>query len=361
MSQYDSYPFDEIIEKILIYANVEREKVKFGRGRQKYKIVCIIPGHQEKNPSLTLDRASGYFRCYGCGHKGKLAELGKLIGIDLGSGKEVEVDPDIDEFALMASKLEGLEETSSIVKTVTAPPHLRPLPPNVKWRGMPALFLTEVGGKLWYDTRSYIERIWFPCMQGGELIGWFARVRSEKDKEKFREAIRTTRKSLRAVIKSGSRDEDSINSARLEYNKAKDRLERIENMKYRNNDNQDTYKILFPLDYVVTKFKSKSVVLVEGQIDALWLNYNGIPALAILGTNNWHHVKETLLVSHGFERVILCMDNDDAGAKAQKEIYRQLRHKFKEVLKWQCPAKDPAELSPKQLARLKSIVFGDIQ
>lgn len=357
MSQYDSYPFDEVIEKILAYANVEREKVKFGRGRQKYKIVCIIPGHQEKNPSLTLDRVSGYFRCYGCGHKGKLAELGKLIGIDLGSGKEVEVDPDIDEFALMASKLEGLEETSSSVKTITAPPHLRSLPPNVKWRGMPASFLTEVGGKLWYDTRSYIERIWFPCMQGGELTGWFARVRSEKDKEKFREAIRTTRKSLRAIIKSGSRDEDSINSARLEYNKAKDRLERIENMKYRNNDNQDSRSIIFPLDFVTTRFPtSRSVVLVEGQVDALWLIYNGIPALAILGTHNWSNYKAVMLTACGFRRVILAMDGDMAGQKAQIELYRQLKHQFT-VKKFDCPSgKDPATLLDTELQRLRGLL-----
>ena len=127
-------------------------------------------------------------------------------------------------------------------------------------------------------------------------------------------------------------------------------------MKYRNNDKQKTFRILFPLDYVVETFKSKSVVLVEGQVDALWLIYNKIPALAILGTNNWSKQKEIILTSHGFRTIVLAMDGDKAGVKTQKNLYKDLKNKFKKVAKFECPmGRDPAKLNPRQLEELHTL------
>lgn len=211
---------------------------------------------------------------------------------------------------------------------------------------------------LWYDTRSYIERVWFPCQQDGEIVGWFARIRSEEDKEKFRVAASLAKSSYLKLKRSKRYEISHLKDLEKEYRRAKERYDVIKGMKYRNDDKQKTWKILFPLDYVAKTFKkSKTIVLVEGQVDALWLIFHGIPALAILGTNNWSKTKETILQSEGYERVILAMDGDKPGLKAQRRLYKTLKHSFKKVVRFTCPDdKDPAEMTPKELRKLKELL-----
>jgi hypothetical protein len=258
----------------------------------------------------------------------------------------------------MSSKLDDVEKSQ--LTSVVSPPHLREFPPNAIWRGMPASFLSEAGAMLWYDPRSYIERVWFPCLQDGELVGWFARIRNEKDKDKFREVV-SRAKSVYMEMQSSKANKRDLLALEEEYRKAKDRLDKVDGMKYRNNDNQKTHFILFPLDFVLARFpKSKSIVLVEGQVDALWLIYNRIPALAILGTNNWSETKEAILASAGFNHLILAMDGDDPGQKAQQRLYKVLKFRFKKVVKWKCPAdKDPALLSRAELRDLRLLSKGE--
>ena len=73
-------------------------------------------------------------------------------------------------------------------------------------------------------------------------------------------------------------------------------------------------KLLYPVDYLL-QFNTPIIVLVEGIADAFRLLYNGIPALACLGTTitDFHYeLLETLCV----EKIILCFDGDIAGKNA---------------------------------------------
>jgi hypothetical protein len=355
--QLGTYPFDEAIDKVLNHASIDWDAAKSCRGGKGVKLVCILPKHNDTVPSLVIDRTSGRFRCYGCGQKGSIYDLGKLIGIDLGTGKETDVyDSDIDEFAVMSEKLDLIESPDTGL--ISPPPHLRPLPPGLSWRGMPSSFLSEAGAKLWYDPRSYIERVWFPCMQDGELIGWFARIKDEKAKDRFKEAMEVAEAAFERFKKKNGAKSDPAHLRSLEddYLRAKKRLEQIKSTKYRNNDKQKTHLITFPLDLVLSRMPgTKTVALVEGQVDALWLIYHGIPALAILGTNNWSSAKEAILLSHGFTRIVLAMDGDEAGERCQDKLYKELRGRFK-VFKWVCPeGEDPASVGKKHLRELKGL------
>lgn len=356
MRPVGTYPFDTAIDKILSYASIDWTSTKPCRGGKGAKLVCIIPSHNDTVPSLVLDRTSGRFRCYGCGKKGSIYELGKLIGIDIGTGKETDVyDSDLDEFAVMSEKFEDIEH---VEPTLIPPPHLRPLPPNFTWRGMPSSFLSRAGAKLWYDPRSYIERVWFPCKQDSEMIGWFARIRNEKDKEKFKEVADSALSAFMKFKESRGAKRDAAHLRELEadYLKSKSRYDLVKSMKYRNNDRQKTHLILFPLDLVLERFNSRKVVLVEGQIDALWLIWNKIPALSILGTNNWSDSKEAILLAHNFIKIVLAMDGDEAGERAQVKLYKSLRQRFK-VTKYQCPKdRDPAELKESELEELRQLI-----
>jgi len=68
-----------------------------------------------------------------------------------------------------------------------------------------------------------------------------------------------------------------------------------------------------------------TIVLVEGPRDAIRLFRDGIPVAAILGTNNWTNAKRQILEAEEFDRVILLMDGDKAGKKAESELGPDLK------------------------------------
>ncbi len=76
---------------------------------------------------------------------------------------------------------------------------------------------------------------------------------------------------------------------------------------------------LWPYDYVM-KMKPRCVWLVEGPRDAMRLLRYGIPALCILGTQNWSEAKRDLIIALGVERIVSFMDGDVAGRTATKLI-----------------------------------------
>lgn len=57
------------------------------------------------------------------------------------------------------------------------------------------------------------------------------------------------------------------------------------------------------------------VVLVEGPLDAIWVQDCGIPCVAILGSSLSEDQLD-LLLAHGIRKVVLCFDNDSAGVQA---------------------------------------------
>ena len=53
------------------------------------------------------------------------------------------------------------------------------------------------------------------------------------------------------------------------------------------------------------------IAIAEGELDAIALNESGIPAVAIVGANNWKPHYGRLFA--GFDRVFVCGDGDKAG------------------------------------------------
>jgi 5S rRNA maturation endonuclease (ribonuclease M5) len=72
---------------------------------------------------------------------------------------------------------------------------------------------------------------------------------------------------------------------------------------------------LWPYDYV-QRMKPRCVWLVEGPRDAMRLLKYGIPALCMLGTQNWSEAKRDLVLALGVERVVSFTDGDKAGREA---------------------------------------------
>jgi len=66
----------EEFEALLWRHGAEPWRLRNGRGRVR----CILPGHDDGTPSLSLDLGACLFHCFGCGNGGGLKALRELLG-----------------------------------------------------------------------------------------------------------------------------------------------------------------------------------------------------------------------------------------------------------------------------------------
>jgi 5S rRNA maturation endonuclease (ribonuclease M5) len=125
---------------------------------------------------------------------------------------------------------------------------------------------------------------------------------------------------------------------------------------------------LFPFDPIVEWTKRLGyVVLVEGSRDALRLIQEGIPAMAILGAENWSASKLGLIRMLRV-KIVVCMDGDVAGIEVSNKISASCKcyvyNMKKETLRYRKLAKqngidpesikiDPANMPRKAVIRFK--------
>ena len=71
--------------------------------------------------------------------------------------------------------------------------------------------------------------------------------------------------------------------------------------------------------------KKGNLFLVEGPRDALRLLQHGIPAIAILGANNWSKYRIELLQEAEPEKIFILFDNDKPGIVAARKIHSSIK------------------------------------
>lgn len=148
-------------------------------------------------------------------------------------------------------------------------------------------------------------------------------------------------------------------------------------LKYINKKGTWVKDALFPYDYVNSlNVRHPILFIVEGPRDALVTIQNGYPALAILGTNNWSDKCASLIISLAPDLVVIMLDPDDAGIKAQKHIYNDLKDMLnvkvvnlprRKLIKEKDGKKivaykkklDPANLTSKMLQKIVNRLTGD--
>lgn len=251
-------------------------------------VFVLCPWHAEKTPSarvyVTGSKSPGYTKCYGCGGYGKWDDVAPLLGLQaFKRGRPVA------EFA--SANILPKEDEAVIDGFVHEPMELYDLPKNKKWRGIKTKLLTDLGAKTCRikseDYGLLKPRLWLPVYMNGELRGYI--------KARFRKHP----------------DWPSYINAKGPWSKTHG---------------------LFPFDYAVAlmkSLKSRTIVLVEGQRDALRLLAAGIPAMCILGTQSWSDTKARMLELAGVRRLILLFDGDCAGKEATELLKPKLTHMFK--------------------------------
>ena len=75
-----------------------------------------------------------------------------------------------------------------------------------------------------------------------------------------------------------------------------------------------------PFNFVAVREAEKPVFVVEGQADALSLAEVGLSAVALCSTSNWRDFIEQLKTAEVSPKLVLMLDNDEAGQKAEPSL-----------------------------------------
>ncbi len=258
-------------------------------------------GHDKDTPSLSIHKASGRFLCFGCGVKGgSWNALAAHINGKMLSDEELP-SPFPQLAKDMAKKMEEAFWQASL------PWDLRNWDRN--YRRVALETWNALGAYKWYDDPMRCNRVLLPIHMYGELEGWVARRVDKPIKNK-------------------------------PYK-----------MKYRNAPAMRSQDMLYPLDAVI-KMRTSKVALVEGPFDAVRLINFDIPALAILGTNNYRDDNRVHLLNAGIDKVYLALDSDKSGQKARRVLGPSLAEMFS-VEDFYCPVgKDPGNMPMSHMMRL---------
>jgi hypothetical protein len=319
----------------IIRQELLRSGRRFTEKRRDFATVCINPSCPSlDDPSkrkLEIKKDGSQAHCWVCDWSGSWDTFAKSQGLQTinsktrGFSKEsyystIDLAEHIHKQLLVGDE-DNLDETPG-----TLPAGLIPWAQytNQPWRGLSVEFLTSLGARFWNHThKNYTTpRILLPFYQRGELVGYTGR-----------------------------------------------RLDAEKMLKYCNAPWAVAKKILYPYDYIAA-MSPKAVCLVEGQIDALNLIQSGIPALCILGTNNWSDNKRSELMRLNVDRVYVCMDGDPAGRMAAAKLFHGTEDHgpitgsagggclfFDHVENISLPdGVDPGSLAPDQIAWLKSYI-----
>lgn len=262
------------------------------------RMMIICPFHAEKTPSGSVNIGSkyapGHFSCFACGHKASWNELAPKIGLEPWLKGKPKAEHSIDLF--MSKGMSALNEDDTRYRQDKF--KFWSLPKGKLWRTIPTDLLIRLGGQVCYrwiedyqkwGTTKYIH---FPVTIRGEVQGFFlARLRKHPDHPSY---------LLAAAA-------DSSSGWSKDYG-------------------------LWPYDYSIKLMKrkrSRTILLVEGQRDALRLIMNGIPAMCICGTQSWTDNKAKQLELAGIKQVVTMFDGDDAGIGASENIPPSLEKFFK--------------------------------
>lgn len=301
-----------------IISELSRHGIEYGFTKNDITVACPFHEHSGMKRKLGFKRDSeiGAMYCWVCGIRGTWNTYAEKMGFALIKAGATAERGDIRS---LLREFEDYEKKQPVYVT-DLPPGVTPWEEG--WRGLSADFLATIPSFRWYDKKSGYRILW-PVVQRSRLYG-FTSARADPTDETLQP-------------------------------------------KTRNLGGLPTSRVMFPFDHYLIKDR---VVLVEGQFDALRLLSYGIPALSIMGTNQWiseessGRLKTNLLLSKGITRVVIAMDGDDAGWQCTREVHRSLNKEIDtRVMEFPDPPKgsdidcyDPGNAPTKYLRVIKRML-----
>lgn len=148
---------------------LEQKKIAYMPSGKDYKICCLNPDHDDKDPSMRIDRLTGIFNCFVCGFKGNLFSYFEEKANFLQIRKE-----------LFKRKIhQKLAENVGLEIPANAVPFSR------EWRGISAETFKHFEA-FEHNNPEHIGRIVFPIRGvSGKILGFNGRALSPETQPKY--------------------------------------------------------------------------------------------------------------------------------------------------------------------------------
>lgn len=256
----------------------------------EYSLLCPNPNHLDRNPSCSINLETGFWHCLACGVGGDLVQLGVI--------------------------LKGEGATRGDIESLLSPTSAEALLTSVKRK----LGRLGVSGHM---RRGDAPRLPGPYEDGSEHPELLERGFTPETLQRWGVRFANTQ------VLQGRRGEFTIrNSIAIPirdegghllcwcYRATKQSPEW--QPRYLYTDHVEVSDLWFGLQW---HHSAPWVVVVEGALDAMWLDQIGIPALALLGSKMG---QAKLLQLQRYRRLYLLGDRDSAGALAVQRIGQML-------------------------------------
>ncbi len=341
----------ETIEQVLAATDIVdliSSYIPLKRAGSSYKANC--PFHHEKSPSFNVSAAKQFFHCFGCGKSGNaigfvmehegLVFMDALKKLAAKAGVHLEEEPD-DPQARAAKRSRGRlldlhrEASAFFYELLKTEPNCQHARAYLKSRGF---------GK---EMAERWEIGWMPD-NPQTFLDW-ARSRNFTGKDLVASGLASLRDENRPAAGLYVRFRDRLMfPIRNEVGdviafSGRQLREDPKSGKYINSPETDIFKksnVLFALDRAKKSIlKEKTVILCEGQIDAISCHEQGVEnAIAPLGTAfTSQHAR---ILKRYAQTAVLCFDADLAGMKACERAFRELAPEGLSVKVVELPAGD---------------------
>lgn len=296
------------------------------RGRQASCYNKASHKHGDKNFSLGLDTKTNRYKCFACGASGSVIDLYKEV-------KGVSLSEAIDELAKIAGlQNNGKQQPASRIKTSTKQAETSTSPiytPEAPYKPLTDAIvgiykaLSDYCGELDEPSLAYLTGATRGLTR--EIIKRF-QIFSIKDYQATNKYMRE-KFSLETLQHAGLYNE----KGNLIFYQHKVIIPFIESgrvifLQGRRTDSQQPKYMhlkrsvpLFNAKTLKTLATGERVYICEGVFDAMMLEQAGFKATAILGVNNFK--PEMAELFSGLD-VVLCLDNDEQGARATQDLAR---------------------------------------
>jgi phage/plasmid primase-like uncharacterized protein len=309
---------ESIFEKIKRNVSITDVAERFGGLKLNRNNMACCPFHAEKNPSFSVKEDEGIFKCFSCGAGGDAADLvAKIRGIEP------------IEAARLIAEAYGLDGEQ------TAP---RPVKRPLEARNGSSVKEAEPGAKA--EIRAYLEA----CAGNADKTDFFERRGLNAD----------TVRRFRLGYDEAKRWAVFPYSSKLEYYQARS----VDDKRFRKPPADTAGREPLYNASALYNAGSEPVFIVESPVCALSIAQCGGQAVALCGVNGAAKLLETVKDKPPAGVLVLCLDNDEAGRKAQGDLAAalcELNAKY-HVYNIADVCKDPNELLATSPERLRTNV-----
>lgn len=281
-----------------VAAVLDRNGVDYSVNGDWFKMLCPFPDHDDKTPSFNI-HIDGAFHCWSCGRHGTFVELCKEIGWS----------DFFDGSAKVLTDVISSSSWKSVTKSIDKY--------NKSEGGKAKKGRFPFGFKLINSDDKICEEHYSYCIKrfrGNKNIfksyeiGYTNKYDSEYDGNYRKRIVIPVKDESGALLWCEGRA-----------------IREVRKRKYYRPFGVQAGKHLFNADRM---HGEKYVVVVEGILDAMYLNMHGINSVCVFGADV--NVEQLLLLIE-FETVLLSLDNDDAGFKGYVDARDKLLNAGVEV------------------------------